>query len=192
MNASQIHLALTHVPVILSFIGLVILIVSFFKKNETLTKTAFYIFLAAGLFTIPVYLTGENTEEIVEHLPGVSENLIEQHEEVAGIALVLISISSIVSLAGLASGRFPKLAKAMKLTALFFALGSAAVMAQTAHLGGQIRHTEIRNGFVAQGGNENAGQENAENTSTGQMINNTDSLANQKPDMKNTQEDNDD
>ncbi|HYK56341.1 MAG TPA: hypothetical protein VEV15_07655 [Flavisolibacter sp.] len=190
MNASQIHLALTHVPVILSFIGLVILIVSFFKKNETLTKTAFYIFLAAGLFTIPVYLTGESSEEIVEHLPGVSENLIERHEDMAGIALVIISISAIVSLAGLVVSRLPGLAKLIKLTVLFFALGSAAVMAQTAHLGGQIRHTEIRNGFVAQGGNENAGQENEENASTGQMINNADSLTNQNPDIKN--KDNDD
>ncbi len=191
MNASQIHLALTHVPVILSFIGVVILIVSFFKKNETLTKTAFYIFLAAGLFTIPVYFTGESAEEIVEHLPGVSENLIERHEETAGIALVSISISAMVSLAGLVVSRFPGLAKLIKLTVLFFALGSAAIMAQTAHLGGQIRHSEIRNGFVAQGGNENAGQDER-NTNAKQIINNADSLANQKPDIKNTQEDNDD
>jgi uncharacterized membrane protein len=184
MNASQIHLALTHVPVILSFIGLAILIVSFFKKNETLTKTAFYIFLAAGLFTIPVYFTGESSEEIVEHFPGVSENLIERHEDMAGIALVIISISAIVSLAGLVVSRFPGLAKLIKLTVLFFALGSAAIMAQTAHLGGQIRHTEIRNGFVAQGRNEN--------TNARQMIRNADSLANQNPDIKNTQEKDDD
>lgn len=181
MNASQIHLALTHVPVILSFIGLVILIVSFFKKNETLIKTAFYIFLAAGLFTIPVYFTGESSEEIVEHLPGVSENLIERHEDMAGIALVIISISAIVSLVSLVVSRFPGLAKLIKLTVLFFALGSAAVMAQTAHLGGQIRHSEIRNGFVVQGGNENSG--------TGQMINNADSLTNQNPDIKNKNND---
>jgi uncharacterized membrane protein len=161
MNASQIHLALTHVPVILSFIGLVILIVSFFKKNETLTKTAFYIFLAAGLFTIPVYFTGESAEEIVEHLPGVSENIIEEHEEIAGITLVIISISGLVSFAGLVLSRFPGLAKAIKLTALLFALGSAAAMAQTAHLGGQIRHSEIRSEFVSQGEKGNNNQEEA-------------------------------
>ena len=155
MNASQIHLALTHVPVILSFTGLIILIVAFFKKNEIITKTAFYIFLLAGLFTIPVYLTGESTEKIVEHLPGVSESIIEEHEERASIALVVISISGLVSLAGLVFHRFAGLSKAIKLTALLFALGSAATMAQTAHLGGQIRHSEIRSGFVVQNKNGN-------------------------------------
>ncbi len=31
-------------------------------------------------------------------------------------------------------------------------------MAQTAHMGGQIRHTEIRNGVALQNGNENSGE----------------------------------
>ena len=77
MNASQIHLALTHVPVILSFVGLVILVISFFKKNETTTRIAFYILLAAGLFAIPVYATGEGTEEVVEKLPEYQKQLLK-------------------------------------------------------------------------------------------------------------------
>ena len=54
MNSTQIHLALTHVPVILSLIGLIILVVGLLKKNSILTKTALYIFLAAGVFVVPV------------------------------------------------------------------------------------------------------------------------------------------
>ena len=155
MNATQIHLALTHVPVILSFTGLVILIISYFKKNETLAKTSFYILLLAGLFTIPVYLTGEGTEEVVEKLPGVSESIIEEHEEFAGIALVIISIGGVIALAGLVLNRFPGLTRIVKIMALLFAFGSAAAMARTAHLGGQIRHSEIRSGVAAQSGGEN-------------------------------------
>ena len=70
MNQAQIHLALTHMPVILSMTGLVILIISLIMKNTVVIKTSFYIFLIAGLFTIPVYFTGEGAEEMVEHLPG--------------------------------------------------------------------------------------------------------------------------
>jgi uncharacterized membrane protein len=149
MNASQIHLALTHVPVILSIIGLIVLSISLAWKNDTLTKTSFYIFIAAGLFAIPVYLTGEGAEEIVEKFPGVSENIIEKHEEFAAISMVIILISGVISLAGLFLYKRLQIAKVLKYAVLLFAFGSAIMMAQTAHLGGQIRHTEIRSAFAS-------------------------------------------
>ena len=149
MNASQIHLALTHVPVILSIIGLVILIIALIRKNDTLTKTSFYIFLAAGLFALPVYFTGEGAEEVVEDFPGVSEGIIGQHEQFATISLTIILISAAVSLAALFLYKSIKAARIMKYAVLLFALGSAVTMARTAHLGGQIRHTEIQSASIA-------------------------------------------
>jgi uncharacterized membrane protein len=184
MNSSQIHLALTHVPVILSFIGLVILIISFFKKNSTLTNTSFYILLAAGLFTLPVYFTGEGAEEIVEDMPGVTKQLIGQHEEFAGIALITIAISAVIALAGILFKRRDQLLRVIKLTTLFFALASSAAMAQTAHLGGQIRHSEIRSGFVAQNESINEGKENegkqSQTDSTNKLIQQDNSFSSEK------------
>lgn len=69
MNESQIHLSLTHLPVILSFIGLIVLAVALIIKNDTVIKTAFYLLLFAGLLAIPVFFTGEGAEETVEKLP---------------------------------------------------------------------------------------------------------------------------
>ena len=40
-----------------------------------------------AVLTIPVFLTGEETEESVEHLAGVSHDLIEEHEELAEKAI---------------------------------------------------------------------------------------------------------
>ena len=159
MNATQLHLALTHVPVVLSIIGLVILIISFFRKSNTLTKTALWILLAAGVFTLPVYFTGEGTEEAVEHLPGVSEVVIEQHEDFAKATLVLVSASGLLALVGLLAYTFGRFITVVKVLTLLLAFVSAGAMARTAHLGGQIRHTEIRTGALAQGG-EAGGAEN--------------------------------
>lgn len=159
MNATQLHLALTHVPVVLSIIGLVILIISFFRKNDVLTKTALWILLAAGLFTLPVYFTGEGTEEAVERLPGVSEAIIEKHEDFAKITLALVSVSGLLALVGLAAYAVGKFVAVIKLLTLLLAFVSAGAMAQTAHLGGQIRHSEIRPGATAQVQGE-AGAEN--------------------------------
>jgi uncharacterized membrane protein len=144
MNASQIHLALTHVPVILSFIGLVILSIGLLKKNETVIKTSFYILLAAGLFTLPVYFTGEGTEEIVEDLPGVSESIISRHEDVANFTLVVISITALLALSGILFYSRKTIGKLARIGVLVLSFISAGAMAQTAHLGGSIRHSEIR------------------------------------------------
>jgi uncharacterized membrane protein len=149
MNASQIHLALTHVPVVLSFIGLVILSIGMLKKNETITKTSFYLLLAAGIFTVPVYLTGEGTEEAVENLPGVSESLISKHEDVANLTLIVISLTALMALSGILFYSRRIIGKMARTSVFILSLISAGAMAQTAHLGGSIRHTEIRSGVAA-------------------------------------------
>ncbi len=88
MNSVQMHLALTHVPVILSLFGLIMLAVAFCIKNTTITRTSYILILIAGIAAIPVYFTGEGAEEAIENLPGVSEAIIERHEEVAKLAPV--------------------------------------------------------------------------------------------------------
>ena len=161
MDSSQIHLALTHVPVILSIVGLVVLVVGWLKRNDTLARTAFYLLLFAGLFGVPVYLTGEGAEEIVEHLPGVSEGVIEKHEEMASVAFGLVIAAAILSIAGLLLYNNTKLRRLIVPLVLLLALATTGVMAVTAHLGGQVRHTEIRSGFAQQ--NNNSGTNEVQN-----------------------------
>lgn len=157
MNSVQLHLALTHVPVILSFVGLIMLIVSFFIKNATLTKTSYIILLIAGIAAIPVYFSGEGTEEAVENLPGVSETIIERHEEVAKFAMIAIAVAGLVALAALFSSKWQASASVLRIVVMVLAVISGGLMTQTAHLGGQIRHSEIRNGVAVQNNNEGGG-----------------------------------
>lgn len=150
MNSYQIHLALTHVPVILSIVGVVVLAVAMIRKNDTLTKTSFYLFLFAGAFAIPVFFTGEGAEETVEHLPGVSEGVIEKHEELATLAFSVVSVAAIISVAGILLFKKTRILRIIRPLMLLLALTTAGIMAVTAHLGGQVRHTEIRAGFTTQ------------------------------------------
>ena len=154
MNSVQMHLALTHVPVILSFVGLVMLIVAFFIKNPILTKTSYILLLVAGVAAIPVFFSGEGTEEAIENLPGVSEAVIESHEEVAKLAMISIAAAGLLALTALFSFRWRSASQIFKVAVLLLAIVSGGLMAQTAHLGGQIRHTEIRNGFALQNNNQ--------------------------------------
>lgn len=150
MNASQIHLALTHLPVILSLAGMVALAISFIKTNLSLRKTALYILLIAGVGAIPVFFTGEGAEEVVEHIPGVSESLIEEHEKMARLGLIAILTAAVLALVSLLKFLSAPIASRMAVAVLMVSLVSTGLMAQTAHLGGQIRHTEIRQGAVQQ------------------------------------------
>jgi uncharacterized membrane protein len=101
MNSVQMHLALTHVPIILSLVGLIMLVVAFFIKNATITKTSYILILIAGIAALPVFFTGEGTEEAIENLPGVSEAVIERHEEVAKLAMISFAAAGLLALTAL-------------------------------------------------------------------------------------------
>jgi len=157
MNSVQMHLALTHVPVILSLVGLIMLVAAFFIKNSTITKTSYILILIAGIAALPVFFTGEGTEEAIENLPGVSESVIGRHEEVAKLAMISIAAAGLVALAALFSFRWQIAARLFKVVVVLLAITSGGLMAQTAHLGGQIRHTEIRSVVAKQNNSEPAG-----------------------------------
>jgi hypothetical protein len=162
MSSVQLHLALTHVPVILALLGFVMLTVNFFLKNETLTKTAYVILVAAGMAAIPVFLTGEGAEEAVENLPGVSENIIESHEDLAKLSMIAISIAGAAALAALLAFTSSFANRFLKVGVFVLSMIAGGLMAQTAHLGGQIRHTEIRNATTFQNTDGNNEQGSAE------------------------------
>lgn len=145
MDATHLHLILTHFPIVGTCIGIGILAFGLVLKNTSLQITAYTIFFAMALLTIPVFLTGEQAEETVEHMAGVSEQLIENHEELAEKAIWLMGFLGIISLAGiivqLKKSRFSKL---ISILILVISLGTFGLFAKVGNLGGQIRHTEIR------------------------------------------------
>ena len=155
MNSAHIHLILNHVPVLGTIFGLLVLAFGLIRKSDEVKQTALGIFVLSGLLTIPVYLTGEPAEEIVENLAGVSEAIIEQHEDWAFYALILMEITGISALIALVFyGRsFGRNLLAVTTLISVLALGS---ITWTANLGGQIRHTEIRANSVQ---TENPAQE---------------------------------
>lgn len=148
MNAAHVHLILNHIPVVGLGIGVLILIVARIKKQEELTQLSLKLFVVLALIAIPTYLTGEPAEEVVHHLPGVSHDIIEEHEamaQVAAIATVLLGILSAVVL--FQSRRSREIPSWIVTASLLLSLVSAGMMGWTANLGGQIRHTETRSDF---------------------------------------------
>lgn len=145
MNAAQIHLALNHAPLFLSITGGILLLWGIIRKADNLKTISLYMMIAAALFTIPVFLTGDGTEELVEHLPGVNENVIEDHEEMARISMILIAITGFFSIMTIIFHNKSGVRKYFFPALILLSLVSFGSMAKTAHLGGMIRHQEIQN-----------------------------------------------
>jgi uncharacterized membrane protein len=147
MNPAHVHLLLNHLPLIGSGIGILLLALGAVRKSGELKKTSLWIFVIAALVAIPVFLTGEPAEHIVEHLPGVAEPIIEQHEQAALFSLIAMEALGVISLAGLfVSRRSTDVSKLFAAIALGVSIIAAGLMGWTANLGGQIRHSEIRSG----------------------------------------------
>jgi hypothetical protein len=145
MNSAYIHLVLNHIPVIGIGIGILILAYGFLTKSDEVKKLSLMLFIIVAIVVIPVYLTGEPAEEIVEHLVGVSEAAIDPHEDAAIYALIFMEITGVLALLNLFlfSRSFAK--KFVLVTSLSAVVAGASII-WTANLGGKIRHTEINAG----------------------------------------------
>jgi len=147
MDAVYFHLAMNHFPVIASIFGLIILGWGIARRSDPLISTGLVIMVMNGLVAIPVYLTGEPAEEVVEGLPGVIERIIEAHEDFAKFALASAIASSVAAMAALFyswSRSDSKAGRMLVWGTLVLGIVTVGTMGWTAKLGGVIRHTEIR------------------------------------------------
>jgi uncharacterized membrane protein len=145
MNPTHIHLLINHLPVFGALSGLIALIYALWSKSNQTKVASYLIFIVAAAGGAIAYLTGEDAEESVEDLAGVSKNIIEMHEDAAFFALIAFIIVGIASLAGIyISKNKPSWSKATGYIVLILSLWAFSVVARTAYIGGQIRHSEIR------------------------------------------------
>jgi uncharacterized membrane protein len=144
MDATRIHLFITHLPVFGLFLGFFALVYGVLRDDKGVKIVSLVIIVVSIAGGLIAFQTGESAEETVEKLSGLSEEAIERHEESAEltnaffIGLGLLSLLSLYF--ELKSNRFGKhmLVAVLALTVVTFFF-----VARTASLGGKIRHTEI-------------------------------------------------
>ena len=156
MNQTHIHLLITHLPIVGAALGAFVLIHGIWRKSNATLIAAYNILIVSAIGAGIAYATGEAAEETVEHLQGISKNVIEEHEESALISLIALIVIGIIAAIGVfVTLKTSSLIRPVSLIALVAALVAFGLIARTGYLGGQIRHTEIGNHAVspAQEGN---------------------------------------
>jgi len=143
-SGPQLHLMLNHMPIVGFILLTPILLLVVLRGDSQLRKLALMGTFAISLLALPAYWTGEPAEDGIEHLPGVSNQLIHEHEEVAEKALILSLLTGALALGGIymSRGSESKLKLATNVVLAASVLTSLA-MAKTGHEGGKIRHPEI-------------------------------------------------
>lgn len=139
------HLLVNHIPILGSIFGVLLLIIGLILKNRSVEVTALITLVVVALMTIPTYMSGEEAEHIIEHLEGISEYELEEHEEHAELSLWLMIGTGVLAVLSLVAYRGKRLLRrvAMGLT-IFAGLHTFQSMIPLALHGGKIVHSELR------------------------------------------------
>lgn len=136
----ELHLALNHLPVAGFLFAIGLLAMALITKSRDLKLASLLVVLLSALLAIPVFLTGEGTEEALERL-GVSEAVMERHEEMAEITFIVVEILGVAALIALViAWRYARLQRPATAAILLLTLVAAGMIGWTAKLGGEIRH----------------------------------------------------
>jgi uncharacterized membrane protein len=145
INFAHIHLMINHLPIMTMPVALTFYFYSIYKKSKDFKKFSLFIIIGTAASVIPVYLTGEPAEEVIENLIDVSKNLIKDHEEAAELSLIFTIIAGVMSFIILLWGSkldfLKKYGEKLVVLTCLLALG---FLIYTANMGGKIRHPELR------------------------------------------------
>ncbi len=151
MNAAHFHLLVNHVPIIGFGIGVILTLIGLWKRDEKgITTAVVLVLFISAIGSVLSLESGEGAEDLVEGLPGVTHEVIHEHEEMAETANIAGIITGIAALGLL----FLAIRKQFEtpiwawVVVLALVLATTTLMAITGNAGGKIRHTEIRSEYT--------------------------------------------
>ena len=144
MNLAHLHLVLDPLPVLGTGFDLALWISGLWRRSDGLKKTALGVLVLVASAAVPAYLTGEPAEELVEAVPSVSKPAMERHGRAASVSFTGVLVIGVAATVGLVLSRRGKALPRWSAMMAASVLVVAGLMAWTADLRGQIRHTGIQ------------------------------------------------
>ena len=147
MNAAHLHLMFTHLPIVGIGLAVLLNIYAIFSKSNEIKKLTLWFYVLMGGFALLAYFTGDGAEDIIKTYPGISPDMIEDHEHAALFFFIGLLVISTVSLLGLYLIRKKEqLLKKFNLYLLIVAIFVSTIAIKTGYSGGEIRHSEMEKG----------------------------------------------
>lgn len=143
-NWAHLHLIVNHLPLFAALAAVLLLGAGLVGKNASFARAGLIACLLAGLGTWASVYSGHRAEDWVNDKPGVTEEVVEEHEESAETSRYAAFPLGALALVALFWRTGPQ--RSLQIVLLLLALATTGLMGQAANLGGQIRHTEVREG----------------------------------------------
>ena len=146
-SAPHWHLLLNHFPSIGTVLALGLLLAALYRRSDELTRTSLVLFVVLALISIPTFVTGGAARSAIEDNPGVSVELIVEHQDAAAWALIWVLVTGWFS--WFALWQYRRLGRPYGWSVpavLVLGLITLAAMVRTGSLGGDINHPEIHTG----------------------------------------------
>lgn len=145
MNGAQLHLLVNHIPEFAGAFGAFLMLGALLWKKPDVARAALVLFVVGGVGAALANVTGEEAEHVVTQYPGVYRTTIHAHEEAAEIAWIAQALVGVAALGALALYRRRTTLPAGVMAGFTLAgVAMAAWMGWVSHLGGFVRHPEIR------------------------------------------------
>ncbi len=114
-----------------------------YKSSAPIRNIAFILFIFGAVGSFVAIQTGEEAEDIVEEVAGISHDAIHDHEEAAELSLWFAVVMGLLSIAALASKKLNvRFETGLHTAVLVMALITTGLLLYAAYEGGEIRHPE--------------------------------------------------
>ena len=144
MNGAQLHLLMVHLPVVGMLAALALMTVAVMRRSEAMVRTAIAFAVIGTVFAAPAYFSGPSAMEVARSFAPIDEHLVEQHAIAAKAAFFASVLLAAIAVKVWWDSTDRETGTVTRIGLLAGLLVIAWLMAWTAHLGGLIRHPEIR------------------------------------------------
>ena len=145
MNAAHIHLMVVHLPVVLCPLVLVLLAWGQLRHNDVYLRQGYIILILCAAAGVVAFYSGPSAFELLQEKLVAERDLVEDHAAIARAAFIVTLVGGVLALQALLQfAQEEPPARWLRTTILMTTLLACYLMAWSAHLGGQIRHPEVR------------------------------------------------
>lgn len=148
MNPHYLHLLTNHLPLGALIFGVAIFLIGLVRQRGAYERIGLGLLVAGALLALPVLLSGEGAEEMVEHLPSfgrADHRVLHKHEEAGELAFWLMQVLGVVSLVTLwARGPWQQTYTLLRWAVLVAAAVAFWGMHGASQIGGRVRRPELR------------------------------------------------
>jgi uncharacterized membrane protein len=150
MSAVHIHLRAVHRPVVLCPLVALLLAIGLWKKSDGLQKQGYAILIACAAAGTVAFYSGPSAFELLQEQLQEERALVEDHAAIARAAFIATLVAAALAIQALLQfAQEEPPVRWLRVAILVLVLAVCYLMAWSAHLGGQIRHPEIRESTFA-------------------------------------------